>query len=176
VHRIEQLDADRAAAHLDNLAEVLADCVAGGASVNFMWPYGVDDARAWWQGQLAGLAAPDRHLFVAFDDGRAVGCVLLGRDAPPNQAHRGEVRKLLVHPSARGRGLGKALMAGLEAHARALGLELLTLDTGVGGEAETLYARLGWTSAGVIPNFAKWPDGRPCDTRYYFKPLGDPAA
>ncbi len=162
----EEAERERAA-----LADVLADCVAGGASVSFMWPYSSDDAYRWWGGIVESVAAGRTLLFGGYADGALAGTVQIGLDVPPNQSHRGDVRKLLVHRRARGQGLGRALMTGLETEARRRGLTLLTLDTVTGSAAERLYATLGWTKSGVIPNYAKWPDGRFCDTTIFWRML-----
>jgi ribosomal protein S18 acetylase RimI-like enzyme len=88
---------------------------------------------------------------------------------PPNQPHRGEVAKLLVHRAARRQGIAERLMERAEAEARAEGKTLLVLDTVTGDPAERLYARLGWTRVGVIPDYALYPDGRPCATTVFWK-------
>ena len=152
------------------LAEVLADCVTGGASVSFMWPFTTDDAHHWWGGVIESVAADKTVLFGAYLGRRLVGTVQLGLDVPPNQPHRADVKKLLVHRDARGRGIGAALMQALETEAGRRGLSLLTLDT-ASGDAERLYRRLGWTAAGVIPRYALWPGGRFCDTTVFWKAL-----
>ena len=166
---IRILSADAAARERDALADILADCVAGGASVSFMWPFTVDEARRWWEGVIASVAEARTVLFGAYADGELLGTVQLGLDGPCNQRHRGDVKKLLVHRRARGRGVGAALMQGLEEEARRHSLTLLTLDTCSGSEAERLYQRHGWTRAGMIPGYALWPDGRPCDTIIFWK-------
>src|SRR5215211_8080114 len=152
------------------LAEILADCVTGGASVSFMWPFTIDDAQEWWGGVIESIAENKTVLFGACLGDRLVGTVQLGLDGPPNQRHRGDVRKLLVHRDARGRGIGAALMTALESEAGRRGLSLLTLDT-ASGAAERLYQRLGWTRAGVIPRYALWPGGRFCDITIFWKAL-----
>jgi ribosomal protein S18 acetylase RimI-like enzyme len=152
------------------LAEILADCVTGGASVSFMWPFTIDDAHEWWGGVIEAVSEDRTVLFAAHLDDRLVGTVQLGLDVPPNQPHRGDVKKLLVHREARCRGIGAALMGALEAEAGRRGLSLLTLDT-ASGSAERLYQRLGWVKAGVIPRYALWPGGRYCDTTIYWKAL-----
>ncbi|HEX2135354.1 MAG TPA: GNAT family N-acetyltransferase [Microvirga sp.] len=161
-------DAERERA---GLAEILADCVAGGASVSFMWPYSVADAYRWWGGVIESVAAGRTVLLGGYAGHALAGTVQIGLDSPPNQRHRGDVRKLLVHRRARGRGLASGLMSALEDEARRRGLTLLTLDTVTGSPAERLYRKLGWTKAGVIPNYAMWPDGRPCDTTIFWKAL-----
>ena len=153
------------------LAEILADCVAGGASVSFMLPFTVDDAERWWGTVIDKIDSGQTVLLGAYADNRLSGTVQIGLDGPCNQRHRGDVKKLLVHRRARGRGLGRQLMVALEAEARRRELTLLTLDTATGSEAERLYEKLGWTRAGVIPNYALSPDGRPCGTTIFWKAL-----
>jgi GNAT superfamily N-acetyltransferase len=157
--------------HLDALAEVLADCVAGGASVSYLEPFTHADARAAFEGWAAEAERGDRVILAAFDEGRLVGTVQLILALPPNQPHRAEIAKLLVHRSARRRGVAQRLMEGAEDEARAESKTLLVLDTVTGDAAERLYDRLGWTAVGVIPGYALYPDGRPCDTTVFFKAL-----
>jgi ribosomal protein S18 acetylase RimI-like enzyme len=158
-------------AQLDGLADVLADCVAGGASVSYMAPFSHDDARDAFEGFAAEVEQGRRLLLAAFADGDLVGTVQVMLAVPPNQPHRGEIAKLLVHRSARGRGIAQRLMERAEVEARAEGKTLLVLDTVTGDGAERLYERLGWTKVGVIPGYALYPDGRPCDTTVFWKSL-----
>ncbi len=162
------LDAAAAQAALGELAEVLADCVEGGASVSFMLPYSRDDAAAFFETVIASVARDETVLVAARLDGRIVGTVQLGLDMPPNQPHRGDIKKLLVHRAARNHGLGAALMARAEQEAKARGRTLLVLDT-AGREAERLYARTGWQRVGVVPDYAMWPAGGFCDTTFFWK-------
>jgi GNAT superfamily N-acetyltransferase len=155
--------------HLDGLAAVLADCVAGGASVSYMAPFSQEQARAAFAGFAAEIDAGRRLLLAAFDDGELVGTVQVILTLPPNQPHRGEIAKLLVRRSARRRGVAQALMERAEAEARTEGKTLLVLDTVTGDSGERLYARLGWNRVGVIPGYALYPDGRPCDTTVFWK-------
>ena len=156
---------------LDPLAAVLHDCVAGGASVGYMWPFSHEDARAAFDAWAADVEQERRLILAAFAGGALVGTVQVVLAVPPNQPHRGEIAKLLVHRSARGRGVAQLLMECAEAEARAAGRTLLVLDAVTGGAAARLYARLGWTTVGVIPNYALYPDGRPCDTTVFWKAL-----
>lgn len=165
------LDPDDARAHLDGLAEVLADCVAGGASVSYMAPFSHEDARAHFEAVVAEVEQGRRLLLAAFDEGRVVGTVQVNLATPPNQPHRGDVAKLLVHRSARRRGIARLLMEHAEREALAAGKTLLVLDTVTGDPAERLYERIGWTKVGVIPDYALYPDGRPCDTTVFFKAI-----
>lgn len=168
---IRRLDADELDDHLDGLAAVLADCVAGGASVSYLAPFPVEEARAAFVAFARDAAAGNRMILAAFDGDRILGTVQVVHAAPPNQPHRADIAKLLVHRSARHRGLGEALMATAEAEARSAGKTLLVLDTVTGDAAERLYERLGWTRVGVIPNYALYPDGRPCATTVFYKEL-----
>jgi ribosomal protein S18 acetylase RimI-like enzyme len=168
---IRRLDAAEVRAHLDGLAEVLADCVAGGASVSFMAPFSHANARAAFEDWAAEVEQGRRLILAAFDGGRLVGTVQVILALPPNQPHRGEIAKLLVHRCARRRGIAERLMAQAEAEARAEGKTLLVLDAVTGGDAERLYGRLGWQKVGVIPEYALFPDGRPCSTTYFWKKL-----
>ena len=169
---IERLDGDAARSHRGKLAAVLVDCVEGGASVSFMAPFSDSDARAYFESVEPEVAAGRRVLLAAFLGGEVVGTVQVAAARPPNQPHRADVAKLLVHRSARNRGIGRLLMERAEAEAVAQGWTLLVLDTVTGDPAERLYERAGWSKVGVIPNYALYPDGRPCDTTVFFKTLG----
>jgi len=168
---VRPLGADEARARVAELSDVLLDCVEGGASVSFMAPLGRDRADAFWRGVADDVAAGGRTLVVAEDaaSGRIVGTVQVVFMWQENQPHRGEIAKMLVHRAARRRGLAARLLQAAEAAARAAGRTLLVLDTVTGGDAERLYDRLGWTRVGVVPNYALWPDGRFCDTTFFFK-------
>lgn len=156
---IEELDAAAAEAALPALAEILRACVEGGASVNFVLPFTQQDSEAWWRSAvLPALREGERRLLVARVDGRILGTVQLALAPQPNQAHRAEVTKLLVHPDGRRQGLGRALMTRLEEVARVEGRRLLILDTVEGSAAERLYRSLGWTLLGVVPRFALTTD------------------
>ncbi|HVL70159.1 MAG TPA: GNAT family N-acetyltransferase [Vicinamibacterales bacterium] len=140
------------------LAELLVDAVESGAAVSFLSPLTMAQADAWWRDTLAG-ADPRAIFLVARADGGVAGSVQLHPAWPPNQPHRGEVAKLLVHRRFRGHGLGRGLMQALEEAARRAQYRLLTLDTKGGSTAERLYAQLGWTRVGEIPGYAYDPDG-----------------
>jgi len=168
---VRRLEGEVLREQLDGLAAVLADCVAGGASVSYMAPFSHEDARVAFAGFAREVEAGRRLLLAAFDGETVVGTVQVLLSFPPNQPHRGEIAKLLVRRSSRGRGVAQALMARAEQDARAAGKTLLVLDTVTGDPAERLYARLGWTAVGVIPGYALYPDGRPCDTTVFWKTL-----
>lgn len=167
---VRAVDADQARGRLAGLADILLDCVEGGASVSFMWPMARAEADGFWEGVIAGVAAGERVLIVAEDDEGPLGTVQVVLAQPPNQPHRGDVSKMLVHRRARRRGVGALLMAAAEAAAKAAGKTLLVLDT-ASADAERLYERSGWTRVGVIPGYALNPDGTLCDTTYFYKAI-----
>jgi len=168
---VRRLAAAEARDHLDTLAEVLSDCVEGGASVSFMAPFSNADAATFFEKLLPDVERGDRILLAAFADSKLVGTVQIILATPPNQPHRADVAKMLVHRSARRQGIANRLMVAVEEHARLAGKTLLVLDTVTGGDAERLYQRLGWNKVGVIPNYALHPDGRWCDTTVFYKQL-----
>jgi GNAT superfamily N-acetyltransferase len=166
--------ATEAAADVAGLAEVLLDCVEGGASVSFMLPLPRAKALDFWRTVLVGAARGERIVLVAEEvaSGAILGTVQLILSLPENQPHRADVAKMLVHRRGRRRGLGAELMRAAESAARAAGRTLLVLDTVTGGDAERLYARLGWQRVGEIPNYALWPRGGLCSTTVFYRELG----
>ena len=158
-------------ADVQGLADVLVDCVVGGASVGFMLPFDFERAQSFWTGALQSAASGERVVLVAEDDaGVIVGTVQVVLTAPENQPHRGEISKMLVHRDARRRGVAEALMRAAEVAARDAGKTLLVLDT-ASDSAERLYERLGWQRVGVIPDYALWPQGGYVDTILFYKLL-----
>lgn len=159
--RIEEWRADgsessQIAQDLDTLAEILRAVVHDGAGVSFVAPFSFEEARAFWVEKVVpGLRSGTRRVLVAREGSRIVGTVQLDLAVPPNQRHRAEVVKLLVHPDARRRGIARALMVAVEPMAQAAGRTLLTLDTWTGGAAEALYQSLGYVTVGVIPRYAR---------------------
>jgi GNAT superfamily N-acetyltransferase len=155
------------------LADVLIDCVEGGASVSFMWPLTPARALQFWHQVLASAQRGERIVLVAEDDrsGSIEGTIQIVFALADNQPHRADIAKMLVHRRARRRGVGAALLQVAEEFALAAGRTLLVLDTVTGSDGERLYTRMGWQRVGVIPNYALWPDGTPCDTTYFYKSL-----
>lgn len=157
---------------IEGLSNVLIDCVEGGASVSFMFPMTRAKAESFWREVAASVGRGERVVIVAMDEeGAIVGTVQVVWAEPENQPHRGDIAKMLVHRKARRHGVGAALLEAAEHVAQEAGRTLLVLDTVTGGDAERLYARLGWQRCGEIPNYALWPDGRPCATTVLFKAL-----
>jgi len=157
---------------VDALAEVLIDCVQGGASVSFMWPLSREKAQAFWRDVAQGVASAERVLLVAQQaDGGIVGTAQLVLGLPENQPHRADVAKVLVHRRARRQGIAQRLMAAIDDEARREGRSVLVLDTVTGGDAERLYARSGWQRVGEVPRYALMPDGAWCSTTFFHKQL-----
>ena len=158
-------------AQLGELAGVLMDCVAGGASVSFLQPLERETALAFWASVARGVASAERALVVAEDAQGICGTAVLVLGLPQNQPHRADLSKVLVHRRARRRGLGAALVRAAEATARDCGRDLLVLDTVTGSDAQRLYERLGWVRVGDIPRYALLPTGEFCSTTYYYRDL-----
>ncbi len=157
-------------AQIEGLADVLLDCVEGGASVSFMSPLTRERAVAFWRRVAREVAAGERAVLVAEDARGVCGTVQLVLDQPENQPHRADLSKLLVHRRARRQGLGEALMRAAEVTARDCGKTLLVLDT-ASDTAERLYERLGWVRVGVVPGFALLPQGGLCATTFFYREL-----
>ena len=168
VRRLAAIDA----AQLQSLADVLVDCVEGGASVSFMLPMTPAKALAFWRRVAEGVARGERVLLVAEDAQGIVGTVQVILDQPENQPHRADVAKMLVHRRARRQGAGAALMRAAEREALREGKTLLVLDT-ADDTAARLYARMGWQAAGTIPRYALLPAGGECATTYFYRLLAD---
>jgi GNAT superfamily N-acetyltransferase len=166
------LDPDAIEVAASALASVLLDCVQGGASVSFMADLSRDQAEAFWRGAANEARADGRAVLVAEDAAGIVGVVEVIPAWADNQPHRADIAKMLVHRRARRRGLAEALLRAAEQAAADMAKTLLVLDTVTGGDAERLYARMGWMKAGVIPDYALFPDGRFCDTTVFYKRVG----
>ncbi len=159
--QIIELDAPAIEKSAEALSRILADSVGDGAAISFMAPLRYEDAaRFWVRDVLPEVAAKRRVLFGAERDGEIVGTVQLITAMPPNQPHRCEIAKMIVHPRARRLGIGRSLMNRAIDRAKELGKTLITLDTRTGDRAEPLYASVGFEVAGVIPDFAWDPDGK----------------
>ncbi|HEV2282384.1 MAG TPA: GNAT family N-acetyltransferase [bacterium] len=165
------LTADQLAEHVASFVALLQDAVDSGASVGFVPPLADSVSRTYWDGVRSALLEGNRILLVAVEGGEVLGSVQLDLPTMPNAGHRAEVMKLMVHRTARRRGIGRALMVGLEDAARRAGRLLLVLDTRVGDSAERLYLGLGYARAGVIPRYALSAAGALDATVYMYKEL-----
>jgi len=156
---IRRLDATAIEAQLEALAALLIDAVESGASVGFLPPLHPEAARDYWRGVARATGAGSRIVLAAFEQDALQGSVQLDLPGMPNGSHRAEVMKLFVARAARGRGIATALMRAIEEQGRLAGRRLLVLDTRQGDSAERLYTGLGYSTAGVIPRYARSASG-----------------
>ncbi|MDX3263577.1 GNAT family N-acetyltransferase [Streptomyces sp. MI02-2A] len=170
---ISALSGTEVLAGAEGLAELLTDTVHGGASIGFLAPLERSEAVAWWRARAAAVEAGALAVWVAHEGDRVTGTVGLALPDKANSRHRGELVKLMVHREARGRGLGRRLLATAERGASAAGITLLHLDTETGSPAEVLYRSAGWTRVGAIPDYAATPAGVLHPTTVFYKHVGD---
>jgi ribosomal protein S18 acetylase RimI-like enzyme len=157
---------------VEQLSDLLIETVANGGSVSFMHPLEADVAAAFWTKSLTAADAGERVVLGAISEGQVVSTVTLLLDCPPNQPHRGEIAKMMTRVACRGRGLARSLMVEAERIACERGRTLLTLDTAEDEGAGPFYEKLGFTRAGVIPDYAYKPHGGLCGTIIYWKRIG----
>jgi len=169
--RIEPLKAEPQI--IETLSEILVEVVANGGSVSFMHPLDSETARSFWMGALSAAERGERVVLGAFDGERLVATVTLLLDCPPNQPHRAEIAKMMTRVSHRGRGIAKKLMQMAESIAIEKERTLLVLDTAEEEGASVLYEKLGFTLAGVIPDYAFKPHGGLTGTMVYWKRIGE---
>ncbi|MCX4903607.1 GNAT family N-acetyltransferase [Streptomyces sp. NBC_00878] len=169
---VVRLTVDRLLRSVEELADLLADTVNGGASVGFLAPLDRAAAVDWWRERAAALSEGGLAVWAAYAEGRVVGTVSLAFPDKPNSRHRAEVVKLMVHREGRGRGVGRSLLATAERAAVEAGVTLLNLDTETDSPAEALYRSAGWTRAGVIPDYARTPAGVLRPTTIFYKYVG----
>ncbi|MFD6421857.1 GNAT family N-acetyltransferase [Streptomyces sp. NPDC060198] len=162
--------------YADELAALLVDTVQDGASVGFLDPLDRGAAAHWWRERAGAVEAGRLRVWIARDGERVAGTISLVPALLPNALHRAEVAKLMVRPSCRSRGLGRALLAAVEEWAASSGLSLLVLDTETGSAAERLYRAAGWTECGSVPKYALDPAGALRGTTYYYRALDKPEA
>ena len=167
---IERIGKGAGAGDVRGLATLLLDAVDSNAGIGFLADLTPQEAEAWWRSVLES-SSPRAVILVARDSEGIAGTVQMQPACEPNQPHRADIAKLIVHRRARGRGIARALMEAVEREAHAAGFTLLMLDTCRGGAAEQLYASTGWVRVGEVPGFALNPDGSECDTVFYYKQL-----
>jgi acetyltransferase len=166
---IISLSASDIETHLAELVALLQNAVNGGAAVSFLAPLARETAEAFWRKGATQIADGTLYLLVAKEEERVAGCVQLALATQVNAPHRAEVQKMMVHQDFRQRGLARALMEAVEEQARQVGRTLLVLDTQEGSVAESFYPKMGYTRAGLIPNFALSSDGTYHATVLFYK-------
>ena len=120
---------------------------------------------------VRGLDERTRILVVAEEDQEVLGMAHLVFSGATNADHRAEVQRVGVATAVRSRGIGRRLMAEIEAAARERGITLLWLTTHDGTDACAFYEAIGYTKLGVMPNFSRRPDGTLWPGAFYFKEL-----
>jgi GNAT superfamily N-acetyltransferase len=169
---VQLLSAEDAAKAVPRLAEILIDAVAAGAGVSFMHPLSKGDATLFWRDHLPDIEAGKTFLLVCSNDaGVIVGTVMLMKAWAPNQPHRADVGKLLVHSQHQRQGVASALIHAVESHAAKIGLKLITFDAVSGGNAEAFYRTMGYHFVGIIPRYAYSGTGKLDDTAFFYKEL-----
>lgn len=171
VMAIQRLSPDSAKELIPNLADLLQDAVLSGASIGFLLPFTHEDAIKYWEEVITALEGPNRILLVAQEDQAVFGSVQLEMASRPNGSHRAEIVKLMVHTAHRGRGIGQTLMEAIQEEADRLGRTTLILDTREGDPSERLYSKLGFTRAGIIPEYARSTNGTLHPTAIMYKLL-----
>jgi len=167
---IERIGRDASDDLVGELASLLVDAVDSGAGVSFMAGLSLAEAASWWR-QTLRASSPRAIILIARQAGEVAGTVQLQPAWAPNQPHRADIAKLIVHRKARRNGIARELMREVERLAKDVGFTLLLLDTCKGTAAERLYQSLGWTRVGEVPHFALNPDGTPCDTVFFYRQL-----
>ena len=111
---------------------------------------------------IATLERPEVAFYVARDGERAVGIAALvievatdsDKRADASASTRGELKRMFVDPSARGRGVAAALLTRIEADAAVQGISEIVLETGdLHDAAQALYTRNGYRA---IPQFGQY--------------------
>jgi ribosomal protein S18 acetylase RimI-like enzyme len=152
---------------LEQLSELLISVVEDGASIGFLSPLKMDDAKEYWQ----EVIRPGVIMWVAIKDETIIGTIQLRLAMKQNASHRAEIAKLMVHPGYRRNGIAQLLMQTIENTARTEGRSLLVLDTRSGDPSNNLYRSLGYIEAGRIPNYAKSSSGSLDETVFYYKEI-----
>lgn len=168
---IRELTVEEYEGCIPHLSELLIDAVDSNAGVSFMHPLSPDIADAFWRKQVGDVSTGATHHFVAEDNGKIIGTVLLHKAWAPNQPHRCEISKMIVLRTYRRKGIGQKLLQAVEARARKLGFSLMTFDSVAHGRSENFYKEAGFQVAGYYPGYALSPQGELDDTALFYKQL-----
>jgi ribosomal protein S18 acetylase RimI-like enzyme len=154
----------------------LIGAVSGlGGAIGWMSPPPRAETDGWLAGVVAAAAAGDGALCTAWSGGQLVAMGLWRRDEAAYFRHLAELAKVMVHPEARGGGLGALVTRALTASAAQAGIE--TLQLGVRGNnhlAIELYQEAGFVEWGRLPDVIEVGDERFDEVRMYLK-LSSPA-
>ncbi|MCV9880620.1 GNAT family N-acetyltransferase [Brenneria izbisi] len=153
------------------LADLLVDAVAKGASIGYQSQVSHEEAESYFHSLRPSIAKGERMLWIARDFEGVVGSIQLELCQKSNGQNRAEIQKLLVHSHARRMGVGRKLMQVLEKTALQQQRGLLYLDTQAGSPAEMFYRTLGYRYLGELPDYACTPDGYYHPTAIYYKRL-----
>lgn len=156
---------------ISDLTDTFVETVNGGSPLGFMPPITRDQSRDYWISLLPELRGNRRLLIVAMSNGRVVGSAQLALSQRANSPHRAEVEKVFVARSARGGGVGTALMRAVEEVAVQHGRTLLLLNTRYNEPAYFWYKVLGYSDVGVIPGWTIGANGERYDHVSMFKEL-----
>lgn len=157
---------------LPSLEAVLSDAVESGASIGFMLPLDRSEIAEYWAGIAQMVISKKKYLLVVLNDqSEIVGTAQLEPAGKSNGRHRAEVQKVIVLARCRQQGIGKLLMHEVDRYAATIGRTLLLLDTRANDSGEKLYASVGWTKFGTVPQYAYSPDGSMEGTTFWYKTL-----
>ncbi|CAJ2504772.1 Uu.00g121660.m01.CDS01 [Anthostomella pinea] len=166
--------------YLESLRSLVQVCVNPDpptSSLGFLAPVSDDEADSYWHSISQKLAEqpPTLHLFVVATDSTptvVLATAQLHTIPKVTHQHRAKIAKVLVHPSARRKGIAKALMRHVEVFARdELKREILMLDTATETPAREFYKSIGWAEWGTCPEYGQFADGRRADVTFFVKKL-----
>jgi ribosomal protein S18 acetylase RimI-like enzyme len=167
--RVRVVDPSEAAELAPVLARLHLEAHDDGMALGLLAPQDADALADAYRTLVATLNQLPRVLLVAELEGEVVGMAQLAPSDAQNAAHRAEVQRVAVATDARGKGVGRELMLGVEREARVRGLTLLWLTTHDGTAAARFYEALGYSRLGVMPNYSRRPDGELAPGAFYYR-------
>lgn len=151
--------------YIEQLSDLLIKTVEGGASIGFLPPMSLSQAKEYWE----TILEPNVILLIAKVNHKITGSVQLHLCTKQNGGHRAEIAKLITHPDYRRKGIARLLMQKAEERAIQEKRSLLVLDTREGDVSNQLYNSIGFTECGRIPFFAESAEGKLDTTIVYYK-------
>jgi acetyltransferase len=155
------------------LAKVHLDALRSGMALGALGSMESETLERSYHDIVSRLVDRDRVLVVAEARGKVVGMAQLVFSLATNAGHRAEIQRVGVATAARGKGIGRKLMAAVEEVAREHRVSLLWLTTHDETEACLFYESIGYTKLGVMPNYSRRPDGSLWPGAFYFRELND---